>query len=368
MAKVLKIGIDIRDLKVAQTGTKTYLEELCKIFKQTNDPKYEFFFFDTVFPVYLGKNTLLKIIGHVRYQLWKQIILPLKAWTKGTDIIFCTDGVVPYIHLGYKTVPVFHDAFFFETPEHFNKIWLKITVGTSIAAAKRSPIVVTPSNYAKKQINFYTQIPLDKMRVIYEGPKSLKGKSNYLQNNSSKKYILHVGVMNKRKNIPALIYAFKRLKEKGYDDLKLVLAGKIERKKFSDDYNEIKKAIEDSALENEVIFTGYISDEELDNLYNNAFMYVFPSLNEGFGIPVLEAFKYNLPVLVADNTCLPEIGGNAVITFNPFDVEDMACKMQAVLDEPDLKNNLIEKGIQRLKHFSWERTAQSLLNEFERIR
>jgi glycosyltransferase involved in cell wall biosynthesis len=367
MTKVLKIGIDIRDLKIAQTGTKTYLEELCKVFKKNNNLRYKFFFFDSILPVYLGNNRLLKLIGHFNYLIWKQISLPLKAWFKGIDILFCTDAVAPYIHLGYKTVPVFHDAFFFETPEHFNKIWLKITTLTAVAAAKRSPIVVTPSLYARQQINFYTQIPLAKMPVIYEGPKSLISNTNYSESDIAAKYILHVGVMNKRKNIPALIYAFKKLKEKGYTDLKLVLAGKIETKNFTTNYDEIKKAVKDSALENDIIFTGYISDEKLQSLYNKAFMYVFPSLNEGFGIPILEAFNHNLPVLVADNTCLPEIGGEAVVTFNPLNIDDIAAKMQMILDNPELKNSLIKKGQKRLEYFSWEKTAQLLLNEFERI-
>ncbi|MFC3561652.1 glycosyltransferase family 4 protein [Pedobacter jamesrossensis] len=367
MSKRLVIGIDVRDLKVAQTGTKTYLEELCKVFKNMDDTRFKFIFFDNIFPIYSGSNKALKFLGHLRYQFWKQVSLPLKAWVNGTHILFCTDNIVPIIHLGFKTVPVFHDAFFFENPEHFSKIWLKITLATAIPAARRSPIVITPSNYAKQQIHKYTQIPLEKMPVIYEGPKTLKEDST--QNSSIKgNYILHVGVMNKRKNIPALIYAFKKLRDKGYKALKLVLVGKIEDKKFSDNKAEIQNAIEETGLKNEVILTGYLSDDDLAALYSNASLYVFPSLNEGFGIPILEAFKYNLPVLVANNTSLPEIGGNAVITFNPFDAEDISDKMKMVLDNPELRKSLIEKGKQRLEEFSWEKTAQSLLKEFERIR
>lgn len=368
MAKPLIIGIDVRDLKVAQTGTKTYLEELCKEFKKIEGAKYKFFFFDTFLPAHTGENKLLKLIGHLRYQIWKQVSLPLKAWINGCDILFCTDNVAPFLRLGYKTVPVFHDAFFFENPEHFNSIWLWLITNTAVPAAKRSPLVVTPSQYAKQQIHRYTQIPLEKMVVIYEGPKSLKGILKEQESPIKGKYILHVGVMNKRKNIPALIYAFKKLRESGHTDHKLVLAGKTESKQYSTDYKEIHRAIKDSHLENEVIFTGYLSDEELSCIYSGASMYVFPSLNEGFGIPILEAFKYHLPVLVADNTCLPEIGADAVLTFDPLNIEDMAGKMKTVLDNPQLKAAMIEKGTCRLEEFSWEKTAQSLLLEFERIR
>jgi glycosyltransferase involved in cell wall biosynthesis len=368
MPKPLKIGIDIRDLKVAKTGTKTYLEELCLIFKSLENPDYKFYFFDTLLPVYTGNNKFLKLLGHFRYQFWKQVSLPFKTFIKGCDILFCTDNVVPYIHLGYKTVPVFHDAFFFENPEHFNKIWLKLTLGTAIPAARRSPIVVTPSFYAREQIHKYTNIPISKMPVIYEGPKSLSGRFETEKRIVKEPYILHVGVMNKRKNIPALINAFKELKNRGYGNLKLVLVGKVEQQKFSNNFDEIQAVLKGSDIEKDVVFTGYLPDSELPALYTNATLYVFPSLNEGFGIPVLEAFKYKVPVLVADNTCLPEIGGGAVITFNPLDAVDIASKMQMVLDDKALQTALKEKGRARLNNFSWVKTAHSLLREFERIR
>ncbi|RNL56923.1 glycosyltransferase family 1 protein [Pedobacter jejuensis] len=367
MTKPLRIGIDIRDLQIARTGTKTYLEELCIIFKNLKDDKYEFFFFDTLIPIYSGNNKIFKMFGHFRYQFWKQISLPVKATLNQIDILFCTDNVVPYLHFGYKTVPVFHDAFFFETPEHFNKLWLKLIIGTAIPGAKRSPIVITPSIFAREQIHKYTQIPIEKMPVIYEGPKSLhivEKKESLVKG----KYILHVGIMNKRKNIPALIKAFKKIKANNNPDLRLVLVGKIERKQFSDDYNEIHRTVEDSGFKNDIIFTGYLSDEDLAGLYRSALMYVFPSLNEGFGIPVLEAFQYKLPVLVSNNTSLPEVGGNAVLTFNPFDFNDIAEKIQMVLQDEGLRKDLINKGIERLKYFSWEKAAQSLLSEFEKIR
>jgi glycosyltransferase involved in cell wall biosynthesis len=95
-------------------------------------------------------------------------------------------------------------------------------------------------------------------------------------------------------------------------------------------------------------------------------MYVFPSLNEGFGIPVLEAFKANIPVLVADNSCLPEIGGDAVISFDPLNEQAICDKMQLVLNNPTLRTELIAKGNKRLAMFGWERTARELIHVFER--
>src|SRR6187402_1617718 len=105
MLKPLTIGVDIRDLQTAKTGTKTYLEEVCAQFKTLESDDIRFHFFDTSLQVYSGSNKILKWIEHIRYQLWKQLVLPIKAAVNRCDIVFCTDNFVPIIHLGYKTIP-----------------------------------------------------------------------------------------------------------------------------------------------------------------------------------------------------------------------------------------------------------------------
>jgi glycosyltransferase involved in cell wall biosynthesis len=374
MAKPLIIAVDIRDLQVAKTGTRTYLEELCKEFKKMENSDLRFHFLDSGIHVYTGSNKILKYIEHARYQLWKQLVLPLKAFFKRCDIVFCTDNCVPLIHLWYKTIPVFHDAFCFESPEAYGKLWLWLYMKTAVPAAKRSPFVITPTAWSKKQINHFTRIPNEKLEVIYEGPKTLN--DDDLNDNaepllsrfslSSQNYILHVGSMFKRKNIPSLINAFAKVKSTGYPELKLVLAGPTPANHFDSDFKLILNAIETHKLKNAVILTGYLTDNELGYIYQNALMYVFPSINEGFGIPILEAFKNDLPVLVANNTCLPEVGGEAVLQFDPFNTDEIAKKIKTVLDDVDLRKNIISKGRERLKLFSWKNTAMQLVEVFKK--
>ena len=372
MARPLTIGVDIRDLRVAKTGTRTYLEEVCKEFKQLQSPEIKFKFLDTNIPVYTGHNRILKLIEHARYQLWKQLALPLQAFFNSCDIVFCTDNFVPIVHLGYKTIPVFHDAFFFEMPENYGKLWLWLYHKTAIPAARRSPLVVTPTQYAKKQIGHYMQIPESKLAVVYEGPKTLPdittGADELLKSLSISKgeYLLHVGSMFKRKNIETLIQAFGKIKaDSGYEHLKLVLAGPIPNRQESH-YNEILQAIETANLRPYVVMTGYLSDNDLSLLYKNALMYVFPSINEGFGIPVLEAFANELPVLVSNNTCLPEVGGDAVLQFDPFNIDDLYQKIKAVADDEELRSDLVKKGCARLQNFSWRNTALQLIEIFRK--
>ncbi len=374
MAKPLTIGVDVRGLRAAKTGIKTYLEELCREFKQMDSANLRFHFLDTSFPIYTGNNKIGRDAEHARYQLWKQLILPLKAWSKNCDIVFCVDTCVPYIHLGYKTIHVIHDTFCFESPEDYGRLWLWLYKTTAIPAAKRSPFVITPTEYAKKQIGHFTHIADDKLIVVYEGPKTVSHnttaedaarllKSFSLSPNN---YLLHVGSMFKRKNIPALIYAFGKLKSQGYTRLKLVLAGQAPPTQFDNDYEAILDAIENTKLENEIVLTGYLPDAAINQLYKNALLYVFPSINEGFGLPVLEAFCNDLPVLVANNTCLPEVGGDAVLQFDPFDTDDIYLKIKSVVDDAGLRKDMISKGRERLKQFSWHKTALELIEVFRK--
>ncbi|RYY06717.1 MAG: glycosyltransferase family 1 protein [Sphingobacteriaceae bacterium] len=373
MPKPLVIGVDVRDLKVAKTGIKTYLEELCREFTKLNNENLQFRFLDTSFPIYTGKNKPLKWFEHFRYQFWKQLMLPVKAWRNKCDIVFCVDNCVPFIHLGYKTVHSIHDAFCFESPEQYGKLWLWLYKNTTIPGAKRSPYVITATSHGKKQIAHYLKLDPDKLIVVPDGPKRVNQK---LEDNNSSilkslaitpgNYLLHAGSMFKRKNLVALVEAFSKLKKIGYPQLKLVLAGSVSTHKTHTDYDLILETINKHGLNNDVINTGYLTDYQLDQLYKSALLYVFPSLNEGFGLPVLEAFENNLPVLVSDNTCLPEVGGNAVLTFNPFDTNDIFCKIKTALDDPTLREEMIIKGQERLKDFTWESTARQIVEVFKR--
>lgn len=375
MSKLITVGIDVRDLRVAKTGTLTYLRELCREFEKIPATDVRFHFIDTALRVYTGENTLLKWAEHINYQLWKQIILPVKAWARGCDIVFCTDNIAPVTHLGFKTIPVFHDAFCFEMPQNYSPIWLWLFKKTSLPAARRSPVIVTPTYYAKQQLQKFTGISAQKFIVVYEGPRILtsganKSGNDFLAQKSlrHKQYLLHVGSFFKRKNIPLLINAFSLLKATGnYPLLNLVLAGPPPPENTESGYQQVITALSQTKFANDIVLTGFVSDDDLSTLYKNALLYVFPSIDEGFGIPVLEAFSYNLPTLVANNTCLPEVGADAVITFDPFDAQDISAKLKMVIDNETLQQQMADKGQERLRDFSWEKTAKELIAVFKQV-
>lgn len=370
--KKIIVGIDISDLKYATTGQKTFLEELRAQFNTLNDPRFRFVYFSTPFNNFKGRNIFTLLIQNLQIQIWKQVLLPMKANFSKCDIVFCTDYFVPFFHLGFKSVQVFHDAFFFENPEHYNKYWRYLHKYLAMPAARKSSFIITPTYYATQTVHQYTGIPLNKLVRIYEAPKTWDTAiteslaSEKINSFLHTRYIFNVGVIEKRKNLSTLIKAFKILVDQGLAHTKLVLAGRGTGRKESDDTEAIISLINNLGLENRVILTGYLSESDLELVYKNAALYVFPSVNEGFGIPVLEAFKARVPVLVANNSCLLEVGGDGVIGFDPYDELALANLMHHLLSNEIACKKLIQNGQERLTHFSWKNTANELLCVFEK--
>ena len=142
--------------------------------------------------------------------------------------------------------------------------------------------------------------------------------------------------------------------------------GKASNKITLDDSLAIRDVINQEQLSADIILTGYLHDKDVQQLYQNAKLYVFPSINEGFGIPVLEAFKHNLPVVIANNTCLPEVAGLGAKSFNPYDITEIAQTITLLLNDQTLRQSYIEKGKEQLQKFSWEKTASSLMQLFKK--
>ncbi len=371
------IGIDIRDLKIAKTGAHTYLSELCKTI-QNNQAQltFEYVFLDTRLPVYTGSHKIGKLWEQLHYIFWKQVTLPIKAWLNGCKLVFCTDYFVPYARLGFKTIPVFHDAFFWEYPAHYNKYWLWFFNTIGVGAAKKSSAIVTVTTYAKDQIAKYSGIDATKIIPIHIGPKSsitdpqqkidLHSGSNNWQKLLQKKYILHVGTIEKRKNLTTLITAFEQHITTTQQEIYLIIVGQKSNKPTLHDNAVFEMVAASTLLKERVIFTGYLPDFQTAELYKHAALYVFPSVNEGFGIPILEAFAHEVPVLVANNTCLPEVAGNAAIGFDPLHAQGLGTLITQTLSDPGTLQDLKQKGIERLTHFSWGKTLDALEAVFQR--
>jgi glycosyltransferase involved in cell wall biosynthesis len=168
-------------------------------------------------------------------------------------------------------------------------------------------------------------------------------------------YILHVGSIQPRKNLTRLVEAFAEVMD-DVEGLQLVLAG---RRAWGD--QTLLDTIDSLALEGRVVLPGYVPDSDLAALYSGACVYAFPSLYEGFGFPALEAMACGTPVISANTSSLPEIVGDAALTFAPTDVEGQAEALRRVLTDPALRDHLVERGFARVQQFTWETAARETL-------
>ena len=235
-------------------------------------------------------------------------------------------------------------------------------------AAKKAERIIAVSSSTKKDIMKLLNISSEKIRVIYLGIGSLYHPLEKKEVEDFRRkeeifgsFILYVGTLKKRKNVLNIIRAYKKIKEKGIKE-KLVIVGNK-----SGEYQNIYKAVKRSKLEKDVFFSGYVDEALLPFYYNSAFLFIYPSLYEGFGLPILEAMASGTPVITSNVSSLPEVVGDAAILVNPNNIEEMAEMMQKVLTNQKLREKMREKGLKRAKLFSWERCARETLNLYEEI-
>lgn len=232
---------------------------------------------------------------------------------------------------------------------------------------KRADRIITVSNFSKNDIIKRLKYPADKIDVINN---AVDHSRYYQQRNkeilkrfgikADEKVVLYVGSERKRQNLPFLIKSFYQLKKR-LPKVKLIKVGSSQSKE------NLIKLVKDLGLAKEVIFTGFVDKKELPKIYNAVDLFVYPCLYAGFGIPPLEAMACGTPVITSNLTSLPEVVGNAGIMINPYNKEQMVEAMFKVLTNEELKKDLIVKGLQRAKMFSWEKAAEQTLDIYRRI-
>jgi glycosyltransferase involved in cell wall biosynthesis len=242
----------------------------------------------------------------------------------------------------------------------YKKNILKISI-------RKADIIVADSHSTKRDIIEYFGVEDEKIKVVHLGVESrfrpIGNVEKYrLRNNLPSKMILNVGTLEPRKNVVTLIKAFKRLREKGFEDYKLVIAGD---KGWL--YEQIFKDVDHSGLKQEILFRGVVSDEDLPMFYNCADIFVYPSLYEGFGLPPLEAMACGIPVITSNTSSLPEVIGDAGIMVDPTDDKSLSDAMYSVLTDKELWQHMSNNGLQRSKIFTWEKAAKEILEIYDEV-
>jgi len=300
----------------------------------------------------------------LRY-FWEQFVLPLQARKYHLDLLHSLGYVQP-LHLPCLSVVTIHDLNFYNLRPFFSpakRSALRFFVTRSARSANH---IITVSEFSKSQLEEVLGIPRDKVTVTYNAIKERPtGVLHFaeLQHryNIQKPYVLGLSSLSPHKNMAGLIKAFALAQGKKFTKLHLVLTGHPPTDKSS-----LDKLIKRTKLQDSVLFTGYVPDEVLPSLYAHAEVFVFPSLYEGFGIPLLEAFTYGAPVASSSAASLPEIGGDSVVYFDPQDVEEMAESIIRLLEDKELRDTLVAKGRERAKEFTWENSARRTLEVYNR--
>ena len=364
MAQKIKVFIDVFYYQAALSGIRTYINELVLGAENSKNKNIEYLFSHDInqweqnHKFLNPENRLLRWRFHLYYFFWKQIILPFKILKHKPDVLICPDFVAPLWQLRTLKLCVIHDTLFWDYPKNYNALWRKYYIKLINLGLRGNASVITTSKYAKRKLERLFLKKTPSIIVIFQSfLKSKKDDDSILKtlNLEDSGYLLHVGSFDKRKDLITLVKAFKLLKEdKNNNHLKLVLAGQKILNGNTEVLNELEIYILKNNLSKSVLMTDYLSNGEISSLYKKALIYVFPSIEEGFGIPILEAFAMKIPVVTSDAGAMVEIAGGAAEHYNAGDSIELFKTLTQLIISKSERTYLIEKGSERLKAFSRE--------------
>ena len=310
----------------------------------------------------LPQNFKVKVIPFPKF--WTQIRLSWEMLWHAPDVLFVPASTLPLIHP--RSVYTEHDVAWVYYPEIFtwSQRWFHRIF--SWVARSRATKIISISQSTKRDLIKHYKVNSQKIAVVPHGYTKTDSINHQLPEQIKvklpEKYVLYLSTIQPRKNLSRLIDAFRELKNQHPELLhKLVVVGKLGWK-----FEEVYKKIQDN--EDIVVFLGHVGDNDRWPIYKGAEIYVNPSLYEGFGMPLLEAFECDTPVVVANNSSFPEVGGDAAIYFDPLNVLDIKDKLYKVLSDSGLQKEMVAKGKQQLAHFSWQRCAKETLEVLKSAR
>lgn len=356
----MRIGIDARLVFYRQAGISQYTIRLLEALAELDH--------EDEFVVFQSQKHVTKLVDQpnfCRRSLWtpphhrlEQLLLPLELATTDLDVLHSPDFIPPF-RRNFKSVITIHDLNFLLYP-HFLTPESASYYGQIDQAVRNCDHIIAVSKSTKRDVIRLTGAPENKITVVYEAPSPVfrplddpavaeQVKQHF---GIDKGFILFVSTIEPRKNVPALLMAFRQLLDDYRPDVHLVLAG--EKGWLFDD---VFALVDKLNLHKRVYFLGRVTVDELLRLYNAAQMLVHPAFYEGFGLPTLEAMACGTPVVASNTSAIPEVVGDAAMLVDPTDVDGMTVAMWRVLNEPGLRQNLVDKGLKRVRNFSWEKAA-----------
>jgi glycosyltransferase involved in cell wall biosynthesis len=312
-----------------------------------------------VMPHSFGPPARLPVL--IRY--WLKYPVQRDVKLRKSDVFFSPDGFVP-LNLKAPKVSIIHDVAYYRYPEYFvprirnfYKKWMPLYL-------EHTDHIVTVSQFSKNELISAYHLSPDKISVVYNGVTSgfspLPVDKIQLfrdQHTGGKPYFFYLGAIHPRKNVGTLIRAFELFKEMNAGDHQLVIAGRA-----SWDAEDVFKSVEQSKWKDVIHMPGFVGGDQTKAWMASAYALVYPSLYEGFGLPLLEAMASGVPVISSNSSSLPEVGGDAALYFNPDDIQQLAHHMNTITLNENVKEDLIKKGFIQIHKFSWDRAAEEIYN------
>ncbi|GBC82141.1 D-inositol 3-phosphate glycosyltransferase [bacterium HR10] len=369
----MRIGIDAHAIGSQTAGNETYIKNLIEALAAIDEENEYVLFFTRPEVAEQWRDRFRNfrvwvVRPHTRY-LRIPFSLPWAVWRAQVDLLhvqyaappICPRPIVTTIHdLSFEHLPQFY------TPRE--RWLLKLAVGYT---ARRAARILTVSEYSARDIRATYRVPPERIVVTPEGVSALfvpvrdqeRIHAVRRRYGIARAYILSVGSLQPRKNLVRLIRAYVNVRRRDDElDHQLVIVGK---KGWL--YQDIFRAAQHAPFAEDIIFTGYVPEEDLPALYSGATVFVYPSIFEGFGLPVLEAMACGVPVITSYSSSLPEVVGEAALLVNPYDERAIEEALQQVIWNDAMRRELSERGLRRAQQFSWKRTAELTLRAYEDV-
>ena len=379
----MRIGIDIRLIGKKRTGDETVFFNLVKNLALIDESNEYFLFTDTKEEKNISeikkdlgianKNNFKTVsLSAGNKFIWNAWVLPRYLKNNPVDV-YHTQYITPwFVPREIKIITTIHDISFNFFPQFIkfsDLFFLKTLIPISL---KRADKIIAVSQFTREEIIKFYKIAPGKVDYVYNSisDEFLDGdipeeKLREVKNKYAlpEKFILYIGTLQPRKNIPQLIEAFARIKDR-LGEFKLVICGNKQGHNYD---RRIENSIETNGLKNEVIFPGFIEEKDKKSVYKLAHLFVFPSLYEGFGIPVLESMSQKVPVAASDIPSLREIAGDGAEYFNASSLDNFSQVMYSICVNERLRKEVMQSGAERINFFSWKKSAEKLLAIYKNL-
>ncbi len=329
------------------------------------DRKYDkkFIFADNVIPIVTGPQARHPVLQYI----WFEYSVP-RVLNKIKPDLFLSPDAYNSLRLQYRSLLVIHDLNFEHYPEKMPWLIQKYYRHFTPLFARKATRIATVSRFSKKDIVEHYDIEPEKIDVVYNGVNEKYAPVSDQEKQTIQKkytdghpYFIYVGALIDRKNLGNLFKAFDHFKNSDKNNTRLLIVGS---KMWNN--KELKTTYEHMRYTDDVLFTGRLTVNELYKVTGSALAMMYVSYFEGFGIPILEAFAAGIPVITSNVTSMPEVAGDAALLVDPFDVNDIAHAMSTVADNEQLRKEMVEKGYEQRKWFSWDTSAQNLWASIEK--